>query len=554
MEGQTETISHRPPAAAQIQAPLTLSEIEQSLGAIHDLDRLVQFATEQIVVLLEAESAAVILLDHKRHELYFQSVDHSQPNIGRKLREIRFPADRGIAGWVIREGVPTIVSDATLDSRFYPGVDVQTGAKTKSYLCAPLKSKNQTFGVLTAVNKHHGSFSQGEMLLAEMFARQLANAIENAYARQGLTATRERLREERCQQREDPGRIVRFDTCVGASPQMQEVYRLVDRILNVTTTVLITGESGTGKELIARALHSRGARAKGLFIAVNCAAIPETLLEAELFGYERGAFTGAVQRKLGRFELAGGGTLFLDEIGEMSPALQAKLLRVLQEKQFERVGGTATIATNARIIAATNRDLPSLIAQGKFREDLFYRLNIYPIPLPPLRKRREDILPLARHFLRKYGRELNKEGLGLAQEARALFLNYSWPGNIRELENVMERAVILCQDKLVSDRELPLSLRERSKGPKMSGEAFPPLIEGMTLAELEKSCILQALEQTNYNRLQASKLLRISRTQLRTRMKNHGLEGKQRWFSIPDDARNERLSNGNQSRYSLLQQ
>jgi transcriptional regulator with PAS, ATPase and Fis domain len=315
---------------------------------------------------------------------------------------------------------------------------------------------------------------------------------------------------------------------------MQEVYRLVERILHTTTTVLITGESGTGKELIARTIHSQGSRAKGPFIAVNCAAIPEALLEAELFGYERGAFTGAGQRKLGRFELAAQGTLFLDEIGEMNPTLQAKLLRVLQEKQIERVGGTQTIATDTRIIAATNRDLPQLLATGRFREDLFYRLNVYPIPLPPLRDREEDIIPLALYFLKKCGQELGKEGIGLSKEVGDLLSAHSWPGNIRELENVIERAVILCRGKVLSVQDLPRSLREQPPVQPARDETTRLLLRGMTLAALEEQCIRQALEQTNYNRLRASKLLGLSRTQLRTRMRKYGLEVRQDSFSYPD--------------------
>jgi two-component system NtrC family response regulator len=322
-----------------------------------------------------------------------------------------------------------------------------------------------------------------------------------------------------------PAPLTRFGPLIGESPAMREVYRLAEHVLSTATTVLLTGESGTGKELVARVIHSAGARSKGPFVAINCAAIPETLLEAELFGYEKGAFTGAVQRKPGRFELAGGGTLFLDEIGETSPALQAKLLRVLQEKQFERLGGTATQVTDSRIIAATNRELRSLITEGRFREDLFYRLNVYPIPLPPLRERPEDVLPLALHFLKKSNGALGKEVSGFSPEVQALLCGYHWPGNIRELENIIERAVILCQGSRVSVHDLPLCIRQQPSKLSVSGAVVKFPLRCMTLAELEKQCIVQALQQANYNRLQASKLLGLSRTQLRTRMKNHGLGG-----------------------------
>ena len=339
-----------------------------------------------------------------------------------------------------------------------------------------------------------------------------------------LQAAEERLREEALYLREELAQLVRFETLIGESPGMQEVYRLIERILNTAVTVLITGESGTGKELVARVIHSKGPRAKGPFIAINCAAIPETLLEAELFGYEKGAFTGATQRKPGRFELASGGTLFLDEIGEMSLGLQAKLLRVLQEQRFERLGGTATLATDARIIAATNRDPTRLIADGRVREDLFYRLNVYPIHVPPLRERKEDLLPLALHFLRKHGRGLQKEVVGLSKEAGKMLSRYHWPGNVRELENAMERAVIVCRGATVTAQDLPVSLKEQLPGQTLRTAVFTLPPEGIDLAELEKQLIYQALQQVNFNKSKASKLLGLSRTQLRTRMKHYGLK------------------------------
>ncbi|MFQ5553434.1 MAG: sigma 54-interacting transcriptional regulator, partial [Thermoplasmata archaeon] len=437
---------HRATSERQIRELEALYEIGQSLNSIHDLERLLRFAIERVGSLLVVEAASVILLHEERQELYFEVVEDSREGAERRLREVRFPADQGIAGWVVREGVSIVVPDVEQDPRFYRGVDEQTATKTKSLLCAPLRTKDRILGVLNAVNKRHGPFLQEDVRLLEAFASQLAIAIENASLVQALQAAQERLREENLYLREEVGHVVRFETVVGESPSMQGVYALVERVLNTTATVLITGESGTGKELIARVIHYKGPRAQSPFIAVNCSAIPETLLEAELFGYEKGAFTGAAKRKPGRFDLAAGGTLFLDEIGEMSPALQAKLLRVLQEKQFERLGGTETIATDARIIAATNRELEALVKAGQFREDLFYRLNVYPIPLPPLRERKEDTLPLAHHFLQKSSRELRKDVPRLSKEARELFINYHWPGNIRELENVMERAVILCRE------------------------------------------------------------------------------------------------------------
>ncbi len=515
---------HAPLPEPQIRELVAVYEIGQSLCSIHDLDRLLQFAMERVVTLLEVEASSVILLDEERRELYFKVADDTRLGVEGRLREVRFPADQGIAGWVVREGVPIVVPDVYQDPRWYRGVDAQTGTKTQSLLCIPLRARDRILGVLTAINKRDRPFIQEDVRLLTPLASHLAIAIDNGRLIEALRAARERLREENLYLREAMGQGVQFDTMVGESPRMQEVYGLVERVLNTAVTVLITGESGTGKEVIARVIHYKGPRARGPFIAVNCSAIPETLLEAELFGYEKGAFTGAAQRKPGRFELAAGGTLFLDEIAEMSPALQAKLLRVLQEKKFERLGGTQTIGTDARIIAATNRNLEKLIAEGRFREDLFYRLNVYPIPLPPLRERKEDILLLTLHFLKRSSGELRKEVIGLAKEARELLVAYDWPGNVRELENVVERAVILARGNVVTVPDLPVSLRERPRGHPLSGEPLRLPASGLDLAEVEKQLILQALEQARYNKSKAGKLLGLSRTQLRTRMKNYGLE------------------------------
>jgi Nif-specific regulatory protein len=519
---------HNPPFRLPLERHLrelqALHAIGQALWSVHDLDHLLQLSIERAVALLEIEGASVILLDEERQELYFKVADDARAGRELRLREHRFPATQGIAGWVIREGQSLIVPDVDRDPRHYRGVDTHTGTKTRSIICVPLRTKERIIGVLEAINKRQGVFTAEDVRLLEGFANQLALALENARLIQALKAAQERLSEENRYLREAMAQTVKFETLVGASPTMQDVYRLVERVLSTTATVLITGESGTGKELIARVIHYQGPRANGPMIAVNCAAIPETLLEAELFGYEKGAFTGAAQRKPGRFELAAGGTLLLDEIAEMSPTLQAKLLRVLQDKRFERVGGTETLQTDARIIASTNQDLERLIAEGKFRRDLYYRLNVYPIPLPPLREREADIMPLALHFLKKYSDELGKEVDGLSREAGRLLLRYSWPGNIRELENVIERAVILCQGKTVTPEELPLALRGQPKSPVWNSETFRLPPEGISLWELEKELIRQALDQARHNKSQAAKLLGLSRTQLRTRLKHFGLE------------------------------
>ncbi len=318
---------------------------------------------------------------------------------------------------------------------------------------------------------------------------------------------------------------------IGDSPQLQEVFKIIDKVADTPSTVLINGESGTGKELVASALHGASSRRDKPFIKINCAAIPHSLLESELFGYERGAFTGAVTSKPGRFELADGGTLFLDEIGEIPIEMQVKLLRALQEGEFERVGGIKTTHVDVRLIAATNRDLQAEIEAGRFRKDLYYRLAVVPLELPPLRERRGDISMLARHFVEKYNRKLNKRIEGIADDALALLQAYDWPGNIRELENLIERVLLFADGPFITATDLPESMRQGTTPPPAPSPASetPPGEGGlkdivrMKAAELEKDLISKALEETGGNVTRAARLLQISRKSLQTKMKEFGL-------------------------------
>ncbi len=316
---------------------------------------------------------------------------------------------------------------------------------------------------------------------------------------------------------------------VGASPAMQEVFKVIEKVADTPSTVLITGESGTGKELVATALHAGSSRRQKPLIKINCAAIPKELMESELFGYERGAFTGAVSSKPGRFELADGGTLFLDEIGEVPVEMQVKLLRVLQESEFERVGGIKTIRVDVRLIAATNRDLKKDIEAGRFREDLFYRLNVVPIWLPPLRERAADIPELVRHFVDKYNRRLNKRIQGVEDRALDALKQYPWPGNIRELENLIERTMVFAEGAVIRLSDLAPHVREPQAGGQPAAEEAPPADASMKdivkqkSAELEKDLITRALQETDGNVTQAAKKLKISRKSLQNKMKEFGL-------------------------------
>jgi DNA-binding NtrC family response regulator len=308
-----------------------------------------------------------------------------------------------------------------------------------------------------------------------------------------------------------------FGNILGKNTRMQEIFELISDIANTDSTALIQGESGTGKELIARAIHFNSHRKNKSFVVANCSAYSQNLLESELFGHEKGSFTGAIRRKIGRFEMANGGTIFLDEIGEVSPPTQILLLRVLQDHRFERVGGEETLEVDVRVIAATNKNLTEEMKKGTFREDLYYRLNVIPIFIPPLRERKDDISLLASHFLQKFNRERGKEVSGFSPEVMEVFLRHSWPGNVRELENVIDHAIIIAKQEKILLKDLPQSLLQRP----ISTQEF------ITLQDYEKDFILKTLKETNWNKHKASKRLNINRSTLYGKMKRYGLEKEQ---------------------------
>ncbi len=335
---------------------------------------------------------------------------------------------------------------------------------------------------------------------------------------------RELLRQENIRLRQEVLREYSFGNIIGKSPRMLQIFELIKKIADYKTSVLLIGESGTGKELVARCLHYNSARSKGAFVAVNCGAIPETLLESELFGHEKGAFTDAKKEKRGSFEIAHEGTLFLDEVGELSPSAQVKLLRALQEGEIKRLGSERSLKVDVRIIAATIKDLSKEVTGGQFREDLFYRLNVLQINLPPLRERKEDIPILVEHFIQKYNErhKLNIEGIG--EEALAFLLDYSWPGNVRELENIIERAMILSQGRKIMAENLPAEIKssEKNRIKKLIEEEIS--IKKATRL-LEEELIRKALQMTSGNRTQAAKILEISHPALLSKIKEYGIEG-----------------------------
>jgi DNA-binding NtrC family response regulator len=320
-----------------------------------------------------------------------------------------------------------------------------------------------------------------------------------------------------------------FERIIGASEPLQKVLGVVKKVAKSNSTVLIRGETGTGKELIAGAIHHNSLRASRNFVKVNCAALQENLLESELFGHEKGAFTGADRQRIGRFEQADGGTLFLDEIGDMSASTQAKILRVLQEHEFERLGGTRTIKVDVRLIAATNRDLPSMVTEGQFREDLYYRLNVVTIDMPPLRERKEDILPLAMWFIRRFSSELKKKLDGLDNDAQKMLVRYNWPGNIRELENAIERAALLAESAFIKAEDLRLGDYSSSASRDSSSVVrIPPT--GIPLEEIERQALLEALKMSNWVQKDAAELLNISPRVMNYKIKTLNIEMPRRRF------------------------
>jgi len=314
----------------------------------------------------------------------------------------------------------------------------------------------------------------------------------------------------------------RCENMIGTSRTIRDIFRVIQKVAPSNAAILVQGETGTGKELIAAAVHQHSLRREAAFVKMNCAALPETLLESELFGHEKGAFTGADRQRIGRFELANSGTLFLDEIGNMSAGIQAKVLRALQEQEFERVGGTRTVKVDVRLVAATNRDLAKAIAEGHFREDLFYRLNVVGIAVPPLRERKEDIEPLAEHFVARYARELNKPVAGVAPEALRVLRRYNWPGNIRELENTVERAVLMTESNRIEyDDVAMLGRSESGRGETALPVRLPP--QGMSLEEIEKEVLLEALRMSNWVQKEAAILLAISSRAMNYKVKKFAI-------------------------------
>jgi formate hydrogenlyase transcriptional activator len=423
--------------------------------------------------------------------------------------------DETPAGQAVETRRPVILDEAALDRFSSPLAPRLKEAGLKSACCIPLITRRRVLGTLNVGSTRENAFSTSDVDFLSQVAGQAAIAIENATTYQEIGQLRDQLAEEKLYLQDEIRTERNFGEIVGDSPPFRHILNQVETVAPTDASVLILGETGTGKELIARAIHDLSARRDRTFVKLNCAAIPTGLLESELFGHEKGAFTGAIAQKAGRFELANRGTLFLDEIGDIPLELQPKLLRALQEHEFERLGGTHTIKVDVRVVAATNRDLAQMIGERQFRTDLYYRLSVFPLSVPPLRDRPEDIPKLVRYFTQKYSRRMNRHIATIPQETMEALVHYAWPGNVRELENRLKRAVIMADGKLVTAEDLDLAAP--------AGESLPVNLKAAR--ETADRCVIRkALAQTDGNISGAAKLLGISRPTLYDLLKQYGLQ------------------------------
>jgi Nif-specific regulatory protein len=499
-----------------------LYEISRAFSELIQLEELLPAVIARTKTLFEVESGAIMLLDSASGELFVPYVADIAPEVEQRFAAVRFPADRGIAGSVMQRGEVELVPDVSQDPRWYRSVDGQTGMATRSLLCAPLRTRDGIIGVLSLRNKLRGGFTAEDVELIGAVAESVAIAIDNARRYGDAQRRAERLRDTVDTLQQQVARESRFEDIVGHSPAMQRVFRLLATAVASPITVLLTGETGTGKELIGRAIHYNGPRGNRPFVAVNCGALSETLLESELFGHRKGAFTGAISDKKGLLEVADGGTIFLDEVGDMPPAMQVKLLRVLQDGDVMPVGDTAARRVDVRVISATHRDLAAETAAGRFREDLYYRLNAFPICLPPLRERRDDIPLLVARLLERITAKFGKSIQRCSPRALELLSAYGWPGNVRELQNELERAVALAPDGGTIE---PVDLSEKLTQASTPHVPLPatdlPLRRAREL--FEREYVGQVLAQHGGNATRAAKVLGISRVMLQKKIRQYGL-------------------------------
>ncbi len=492
-----DQLHHSTRRVKRLQSTLEVASI---LASVRETEPLLESIAYEATRLLDCDRTSIFIWDREHHQVI------ACPALGVEESTLRLPDDAGIVGEVIHSGKMIRVNDAYRDSRFDKSVDKSSGYTTLNLLCVPLLDEDgQLIGAFEAINKNDDVFSEDDDEILTQLGIQAAVALRNTREREQLIRSHQQLTE----------RISQGVQIIGESPAIVALRTTIDRLANTDLPVLILGESGTGKEVVSQTLHYQGPRTDHPFVAVNCAALSETLLESELFGHEKGAFTDAHETRQGKFELAEGGTLFLDEIGDMSLGGQAKLLRVLEEKVITRVGGTQTIPIDVRIVAATNSNLVEAVHAKRLREDLYYRLSVVTLELPPLRERPNDILPLIEHFLEQFSIQAGRQKLELSAEARRRLQAHAWPGNVRELRNLMERVAFLCPGDRVQTEDLAFIL-----SPERDSSKEIPIDVGLAEAtkRFQQDFIRRSIKRVNGNMSEAARLLGLHRSNLYRKM------------------------------------
>ncbi len=484
-----------------------LKNISTWVSSVNDLNQLLELILHTGSRIMRAKASSLLLLDQKTQKLYFKVTTGTQKD---KMKNFEINLGQGIVGHVAETGEPLLIEDVSQDKRWYRNISDEIGFKTRSILCVPMKVKDKVIGAIEFINKAEGdAFHKSDLELLNVFADVAALAIVNAKKFQ----TAERENKGLKQALGITGQII------GQSKDIKEVVADALKVADSKASTLILGESGTGKELLARLIHHASSREGRYMVTLNCAAVPETLLEDELFGHEKGSFTGASEKKIGKLELADGSTLFLDEIGEMSPAMQAKVLRVLQDGIFYRVGGNTPISVDIRIIAATNQNLTERIAKGEFREDLYYRLNVVELLMPALRERKKDIPLIARHFVDIFQKEKGHFQIEISQAAMDIMTKYDWPGNVRELRNAIERAVVMGNAREILPEDLPMLNTESNIESVEFGHTLQEAVN-----DFKKKFIEVNLAHTNGNQSKAAAIMGIQRTYLSRLISKYGLK------------------------------
>ena len=486
----------------RIEEITLLYEISKALNEQLDLRKSLYKVLEILSSSMNMVRGTVTILNPLKNEINIEVAHGISKNA---MLKVKYKLGEGITGRVIETGKGVAIPKISDEPLFLDRTASRKARQVQefSFICVPVKKGKQVIGALSVDRPFDESYTlkEGKKLLS-VVATMIAQHVINIEI---IRLEKKQLREENKRLREELGNKYSITNIIGNSNKMREVYQMISQVSKSNATVLVRGESGTGKELTANSIHYNSNRAKNAFIKVNCVSLPANLIESELFGHEKGAFTGAIKKKLGKFELAHMGTIFLDEIGSISLDVQVKLLRVLQEKEFERVGGHKTIKVDVRVVAATNKNLEQAVEDESFRGDLYYRLNVFPIYMPPLRERKTDILLLADYFLEKYAKENNKDIRRFSTPAIDMLMEYHWPGNVRELENCIERAVLLCEEGVIHSYHLPPTLQTGTES-----DTLPAVsIEG-AVGNLEREMIIDALKNTRGNITLAAKILRTT--------------------------------------------